>query len=156
MAGTYVGLKEFKPDELIFDEQETKDILTYLFKGYVAESQIQSMQVTDAVRGFAQGLLVEAIDASYALGYVEALFRATANPTAGVKSIIKKFGKKALKHWFKHASGRDLQDIKIYDRVRERLAENFQTPMRMMIDGVSMAGKKYFAMIKYADKTARA
>jgi hypothetical protein len=149
MAATHVGLRQFDSSELIFDEEETKTILKFLFKGAVGESQIDSLQVNDRVRNFAQGLLVEAIDASYAMGFVEALFRASANPTSGAAKVLKSFGKKALKHWFKHATAHDLRDIKIYETVRLRLAINFKSIMLMFISGVAMNNEKIFAVIDY-------
>ncbi len=149
MATTHVGLREFEARELLFDEEESKTILKFLFKGAVSESQIESMQVTDRVRGFAQGLLVEAVDASYAMGYIEALFRASVNPTGGAAKIMKSFGKKAVKHWFKHATAADLRDIKIYESVRLRLAINFKSIMLMFISGIAMKNKKFIVVVDY-------
>jgi hypothetical protein len=149
MASKHVGLREFESHELLFDGEETKTILKFLFKGAVGESQIDSLQVTDRVRGFTQGLLVEAVDASYAMGYVEALFRASANPTAGAAKVLKSFGKKALKHWFKHATADDLRNIKIYESVRLRLAINFKSIMLMFISGIAMKDKKFIVVVDY-------
>ena len=74
--------------------------------------------------------MVEAVDASYAVGYIEAVFRSAANPTKGAIEVIKKFGKKAAKHWFKHASVHDLQNVKVYDFIRDRLAIGFRSKLR--------------------------
>lgn len=81
--GRYVYLREFKKDELIFDEAETVIVLKFIFKN--SHALIDRLIINDRVRGFAQGLLLEAVDASFALGFVEALFHATANPGSGVK-----------------------------------------------------------------------
>jgi len=93
------------------------------------------MRIDDRARAFAQGLLVEAIERSCQLGFVEALFRAGANPTKGATAVLKSFGKRAAKHWFKHATAKDLSDIKIYDMVRDRLAVNFHFHMHALIEG---------------------
>ncbi|MCI0507319.1 MAG: hypothetical protein L0Z73_14580 [Gammaproteobacteria bacterium] len=149
MPGNYVSLKKFNAAELIFDDNETREILKFIFKGYVGDTQTNSMRVTDTVRGFAQGLLVEAIDSSYAIGYIEAIFMASVNPAAGTTKILKKFGKKAVRHWFKHATEKDLLNAKIYEIVRKALARNFATDMLMMISGQAKAGKQNIALIDY-------
>lgn len=119
----YLTLRKFKTEELLFDGEETRDILRFIFKNN--QLLINNLNISERVREFAQGLLLEAIDASYALGYVEALVRACVNPGVGAKKIMTKFGKKALKHWFRHATATDLLNVKIYERVREQLEFNF-------------------------------
>jgi len=145
----YVNLRKFNESELIFDEIETKIILKFFFTS--SRSQITSMTVTKRVREFAQGLLLEAVDASYAMGFVEALFRASANPGAGPLKVIKKFGKKAVKHWFKHATEDDLLDVKIYEIVRQRLEVNFRTVMQMYISGIAMNNLPHTVAFDYTE-----
>ena len=79
----------------------------------------------DRLREFAQALLVEAIDASYAIGYVHGLFRSVKNPVKGALKIMKTFGKEASQHWFKHASVHDLQNAQIYNFVKDEVARRF-------------------------------
>ncbi|MEM5549038.1 hypothetical protein [Pseudoalteromonas fuliginea] len=43
------------------------------------------LNVNDAVREFAQSLLVEAVDSSYAFGFIDSLFRSVTNPRDEVK-----------------------------------------------------------------------
>lgn len=74
--------------------------------------------------------MLEAIDASYVVGYVEAIFRSAANPTKRAVKVFKKFGKKAAKHWFKHVTSHDLQNVEVYDFVRDRLALGFRSRLR--------------------------
>jgi len=133
---THVHLRKFKTEELIFNEEETILILKFIFKN--SHAVVDRTRITDKVREFAQGLLVEAVDASYAMGYVEAIFRSIANPRAGVKNILKKFGKKALKHWFKHATEKDLLEIEIYEIVRQRLEINFGRIMILHSNGIAL------------------
>jgi hypothetical protein len=71
-SGAWIGLREFLPSELLFDERETRDILKFFFP--MNFPAIDATVMTDAIRGFAQGLLIEAIDATAALGWVEVLF----------------------------------------------------------------------------------
>ena len=130
-----IGLRKFTEAELVLDEEETRLVLKFVFKNQ--HGVVDKLRITNRIREFAQGLLVEAVDASYAMGFVEALFRATANPTAGVKTVLKKFGKKAIKHWFEHATAEDLMDIKIYEIVRSRLEYNFGRILVMHANGIA-------------------
>ena len=147
--GNYKQLRQFTSEELILNEKETRIVLKFIFKPTDHEL-IDSLPMSDYLRGFAQGLLLEAIDASYAVGFVKGLFESTANPTKGAIKVIKSFGKKAAKHWFEHASRRDLQDVKIYDFVRNFIAERFRFKLQDFLvqkkldkhTGTSLAYKK--------------
>ena len=149
MGNKYKQLRQFNSEELILNEEETRIVLKFIFKPTDHEL-IDSLPMSDYLRGFAQGLLLEAIDASYAVGYVKGLFRSTANPTKGAISVLKSFGKKAARHWFKHASRRDLRDVKIYDFVRNFIAERFRFKLQDFLaqkeldkhTGASLAYKK--------------
>lgn len=121
-------LKTFSPDELILSKEQTIIVLKFIFKP-ADHSHIDKINMNDSYRGFAQALLVEAIDASYAIGYVEGLFRATTNPTNGAVKIFKAFGTRAAKHWFKHARQSDLMNVKIYDFIRDQLARLFRADL---------------------------
>jgi len=143
----YKKLREFKKDELLLNEEETTIILKFIFES-VDYEYIDKLTINDAVRGFAQGLLLEAIDASYAVGFVEAIFRSTANPTKGAVTIIKSFAKKALKHWFKHATANDLHDVKIYEFIRLELARKFRDSLRLVVASVTVT-KQPSAFLAY-------
>lgn len=57
-----VHLKKFSADELILTESETRTILQFFWPDEPTASRIEeSLIINDRVRGFAQGLLVEAI-----------------------------------------------------------------------------------------------
>nr|MDC2855734.1 hypothetical protein [Ningiella sp. W23] len=90
---SFKQLRKFSKDELLFDEKETRVVLKFIFKP-ADHKLIDSLPINDRLKGFAQGLLVEAIDASYSVGYVKAIFESTANPTKGAMAIIKTFAKK--------------------------------------------------------------
>jgi hypothetical protein len=117
-------LHNFTKEELIFDEEETREILQFFFpadhKQY--HEQIDSMPITDDLRNLAQGMLVAAVDASYAMGWIEATFRAVANPRAGLQKTLLKFARRAARHWFTHLKkNQSLKDAKIYESVRSTL-----------------------------------
>ena len=87
--------------------------------------------MTDQDINFAQGLLVEAIDASYKMGYVHIIFDSFYGKIPGsfssIRDICKSFIKKAAKHWFKHLGRKKLEDAEIYVAVRNQLALNFRS-----------------------------
>ncbi|UPW18322.1 hypothetical protein M0C34_19185 [Agarivorans sp. TSD2052] len=83
------------------------------------------LNVTDKVQGFAQGLLVEAVEAYFAFGLVGSICRGSYTPSPGAKKVLPMFGSAAKKHGFKSAKGKDVADVKIYERLRDRLAHRF-------------------------------
>jgi len=119
---TYKKLRKFTPEELLFDEEETRTVLKFIF-AETHHKDIDSLPMDDRLREFAQALLVEAIDASHAIGYVHGLFISVKNPAKGALKILKTFGKKAKQNWFKHASVHDLQNAKVYNFVLDALAK---------------------------------
>lgn len=143
----YINLRKFKEEELIFDNEETVIILKFIFKN--KHDLIDELKINDRIRGFSQGLLLEAVDASYALGFVAALLGSVFNPGAEVKKTLIKLGRKSLKHWFKHATAKDLMQIKIYDRVREQLEVNFSAPLIMYSNGTALNEVKNSGFVAY-------
>jgi len=121
-------LKRFAASEVLLSQHDAWDVLRFFWPN--TNVKPQNLDTDD--RGFAQALLVEAIDRSYEMGYVEILFRsffgAGVAPSYGaLRKAVKSFVKKAAKHWFKHATAEDLQDPKIYESVRVSLARNFHS-----------------------------
>lgn len=145
----YIYLQKFKENELIFDETETIIILKFTFKNH--HDLVDRLEINNRIREFAQGLLAEAVDASYALGFVHSLFGGVFNPGAGFKKILTKFGRKALKHWFKHAAAKDLMSIKIYEIVRRELERSFTTPLKLFVSGVASAEIRNSGFVNYSD-----
>ena len=137
MSGGFVILRNFSESDLIFDETETRDILKFFFRHL--RPKIDAVTVNMELRNFAQGLLVEAVDATYALGYVKVIWQTSYNPGNGMIKALSKIGRKAAKHWFKHATQTDLLKAKISDVVRDQLARNFASVFPMMLDGIARA-----------------
>lgn len=133
-----VHLRKFRPEDLILSNEDTTVVLQFFWPSEPRHSQIKNqLLITDHVRSFAQGLLVEAIDKSYSYGFIDAIFRAAANPTSGTIKILKRFGRRASSNWFRHTKASDLQNIRIYDRVREGIAYTFTGEMDRHIQGVA-------------------
>lgn len=143
---TLVSLKQFPASQLMFDEDETREILKFFFKADL--ELIKKVSMSDGLRNFAQGLLVEAVDASAKMGLIDAVFRATANPTAGARRVLLKFGKQASRRWFEHATADDLTDIKIYEIVRARLGLSFRSILLLFASGMAM-NKRFTAVVTY-------
>ncbi|SON48541.1 hypothetical protein [Vibrio tapetis] len=131
-------LKKFQT--LIYSESETKEILIFFFP--VERDRIESMVVDDKVREFAQGLLVEAVDASYKIGFIEATWRSTINPRKPIAKVLNELAKGALSHAFDHATTNDLRKIKIYQLVMSAINRNFRSQLAMFLDGIACNNEK--------------
>ncbi len=129
---TYKELRKFDLEDLLFNEEETRIVLKFIFTE-THHKDINSLPMSDRLREFAQALLVEAIDALYAVGYVKGLFESVKNPVKSALKIIKIFGKKASQNWFKHATVNDIQNAQVYDFVLDFLGVNFITRLRDFI-----------------------
>lgn len=129
-------LKEFSGGQVLLTGVEAKSVLVFFFPS--EKAAIESANINPKIRGFAQSLLVEAIDASYAMGFAQALFSATANPSSTAGSVIKCFGKKAVKHWFDSATAKDLSDVKIYESVRRVISRNFKSELNAHLAGIAV------------------
>ena len=125
-------LKSFSSDELLLDEEEARTVLYFIFTD-AEKNLIDRLEMDEKARNYAQGLLVEAIDASYSIGYLEQLFRSAANPTKGAVKLLKSFAKKASRQWFKHASASDLQNVRVYQFVVDHLATQFKSELRILL-----------------------
>lgn len=149
MSTGLVTLRNFSERELLFDDAETKEILIFFFRQ--RRERINTATITAEVRSFSQALLVEAIDATYALGYIEIVWRTAYNPGSGMLKVLAKIGRKAAKDWFKHATQKDLLKAKVSSRVRDQLARSFSSVFAMMLDGVAKATQAQRTHIAYVD-----
>ena len=126
-----MALRTFSGDELILNAEQTKTALLIFWptKG----SDIGSMAVNDSDRSFAQGLMVEAIDASLKMGLVEAIFRSAYKPNATAQAVIKAVVWNIItKSWLSNKK-LDPNTSKIYDAVRATLARNFRTAFELRL-----------------------
>lgn len=125
-----VELRRFSEAELIFDQQETKDILKFFF---VADHPgIDVAEINSELRNLAQGLIVEGVDATYAMSWIELTFRWIAQPGLGMRKALQKLAHRAMRHWFKHLKTQSLHEAEIYERVRDQLSRNFRSPFHII------------------------
>lgn len=122
----------FSDGELIFNELEVRLIFKFFWPELGA--YIDQMQVGIPEKRLAQTVLVVAIDSSYAMGYMAALVNAYAKPHAGVAAAAKKLAQDYMKHWWKHATKKDLTKIQIYENVRLNTARVWRSAIAEMIE----------------------
>src|SRR5690242_17395395 len=96
-----VNLRRFLPGEIYISRHEAWTILKFFWP----QSRLTEQELTPDDINFAQGLLVEAIDASYKMGFAHIMFDAFYGKVPGsltdVRKLVTAFVKKAAKHWFK-------------------------------------------------------
>ncbi len=119
-------LQHFAPGEIVISNDQAQTVLNFFWP-----QKADTVSLTDADVGFAQALLLEAIDDSYSMGYVQILydqfFMRPLPSMEKVREAAKEFAKKAIKHWFKHATQKDLENPKIYESVRARMAAQYRS-----------------------------
>lgn len=130
-------LLHFAEDEIKLTDEELRVLLRFFFEARDIRRLAEQVALVHVHRSFTQALLVEAIDASHAMGFVEDLFMSVATGfRGGPKKITQKFAKKALKEWFDNADLDSLwDDIEIYETVRRRLAINTVSVARGLLNG---------------------
>ena len=129
-----MALKQFNSSEIRLSREEALRVLRYFFGASV---NISPSDLTPQDVAFAQGLLVEAIDASYAMGYVHVVydaFYAKIPANLEIGDLLKDVAKGAAKNWFRHATQKDLMTAEIYDNVRVTVAGNFRSVWKIRMD----------------------
>jgi hypothetical protein len=128
-------LRHFSPSELVLSPEDTVAVLRFFWP----EMDLTSLgAVTDSDRDFAQGLLLEAVDASCTMETTESIFKKfyLKVPTS-FGSILKSAAAIAAKAIENRWSGRcrkiDPAKVRIYESVRKTLARNFVTVMRLRL-----------------------
>jgi hypothetical protein len=124
------ALRQVAPSEVFLSSLGGRQVILFFYPSLAQRTG----QLNLRQRALAQGLLVEALDASYAMGFVDALATAAWNamvkdPTKSwevIRGIAVDFCKKALPHWFRHATAQDLRDPRIYESARVAVARQFR------------------------------
>lgn len=130
------------PDSaLIYNEDETRQILKFFWPDEIAS--INAMQIDNNVRRLAQSALIAAIDGSYALGFVDSLFRALSRPNKGISQLAKRLARAFGRHEWRHAQQQDLESVRIYDVVRNAVAQTLKQRLKLIQDGVAYKRGSY-------------
>ncbi len=126
------SLKSFTPEELVFNKEDAHKILSFFF----GNVQISANLLTNNDIGFAQGLLLEAVDASNKIGVVEAIWRSfnpNASSFASIAKMVIFFVKNSSTTWWRNKNIKNINDLKIYEMVRVTLARNFKSEWAIRI-----------------------
>jgi hypothetical protein len=130
-----VQLRRFAPSELYLTPDDANSVLRFYFE----TKTVPIDQLTQADVAFAQSILLEGIDKSYAMGYIKILFECFFMKIPGTFESIRKlavdFVAKAAKHWFRHATGKDLEQPKIYENIRSMIIGTTRADWIARVDG---------------------
>jgi hypothetical protein len=122
-----IELQHFLRSQVLLTKQQASRILNFFFPN----DSLAVGQISDEDAAFAQALLVEAIDASNEMGYVQILFdkafMKVPNDFSFIRDLAVAFVKRAARNWFRHATQQELADPKIYESVRRVIAVNFRS-----------------------------
>lgn len=140
MGSILISVPDFLDSELIYDDKESRQILKF-FWPHSAE-KINSLSINNDTCRLAQSALVAAIDGSYAMGFIQALGESIVRPGSGIKPLAKKLAQRFIKHWWKHATQRDLEDVKVYESVRISIARNLKSRFEFVVQGISLKSRK--------------
>ncbi|MCM5679572.1 hypothetical protein M8A51_08505 [Schlegelella sp. S2-27] len=124
--------------DLLFDETETRSILGFYWPQYAGK--LGELEINDAVRLFAQQLLIVGVDSSYALGFMEQLMKMYLQPRSGftgLKSMGMKLARRYLQHWWRHATQKDLENPRVAEAVRSTVARNFGTDIGLLVNNAA-------------------
>jgi hypothetical protein len=135
-------------EEIFLDKDEAKAVLHFFWPDHIG--RINGTPDSLGLRIFAQQILILGVDASYSMGYIDATFRSlSGSPPKSIIAILKKLAKKNLRHWYKHATGKDLQNPKIYLSVRNEIARTRRSNLEEFMNGVALKieGKRFYAHI---------
>lgn len=149
MPVTIVNLPPIADSEIVFNEEESAQILNFFWP----TAHIAAKQITLELRRLAQQLLIAAIDSSYAMGFIEAIYSSYAKPFKSLKSLAQRLAKRFMRHHWKHAKAEDLRDVKIYESIRVEIAIRMRTTVEEILNGLAVNGKGRMAPF-YATATS--
>jgi hypothetical protein len=126
-------LRHFAPTEILITKEQAGRILKFFFPNM----PIPPGALMEDDLSYAQALLVEAVDASTEMGYIQVLFDKAFMkvPTdfSLIKEVAKALAKQAAKNLFRHATGEDLSDPKIYETVRKTISWKQRTTWQIRL-----------------------
>ncbi len=122
MGSLLINVPDFADDELVFDAEETKQILCFFWPH---ESQrINALEIGNEGKRLAQTALNAAVEGTYSMNIMNAVLKASFTPgmfTNVGKWTLKLFQKMAKYQW-KYAKPSNLMNAKVYDAVRYKVA----------------------------------
>lgn len=133
MRPTHV--RSFSDDELVLDERQTRAVLGFFYPAM--QVRLKGAVIARELRHLAQAMLVEAVDASLAMSWVEQVCRAAAPQDRNIAEGLLVLDLCGSRGWFRHLKAQNLSDVRIYQAVRERLAASFDAAIRAMLKPIT-------------------
>ncbi|HYH14961.1 MAG TPA: hypothetical protein VD794_07070 [Flavisolibacter sp.] len=121
-------LRKFQDHELILTNEEAQKVLAFFFGESFSNDQLTKEDI-----GFAQALLIEAIETSNKISFIDDFMRKFMwQPPASytyIRDVVKFFIKKSVSYWWKESSIKemDLEKVMIYESVRNTIAQRFRS-----------------------------
>ena len=131
-----MNIPDIPDTNLIYDETESRQILKFFWPDL--SPRIDALAIDNQARRLAQTALIAAIDGSYAMGYIEVLFKGLSRPNKSLPALARKLARNATRHHFKHATQDDLQDVRIYETIRTDIGNALRTRFKLLLDGVAL------------------
>ena len=122
----------FSENEIYLDDMQASKILDFF--GFTTTGTV----ITKIDREFAQALLVEAIDASRSMWYIQTLWDSASKPNSSVESIIKAFAKKSITKWYKSKGASKEAKVAIYNSVKNTIRWKASSIWRMRQNELEM------------------
>lgn len=135
MGSLLISVPDIADTDLIYNESDTRLILKFFWpeeRGF-----IDSASIDNHARRLAQTALIAAIDGSYSQGFIDILMRSLARPSQGLKQLGKRLAQRYSRHWWQHAEQADLEDVRIYDSVRDSVARALKSRLIAIKNGVA-------------------
>lgn len=148
MGSVLFYMPDLSDSELIFDEKETREILTFFFPNRV--SDISNAKVTNDVRRFAQTVLIAAIESTNELSFIEALNKSAANPTQTLRSLGTKLARNFVKTWWKHTRQEDLMKVQIYEFIRRNITVRLGDALEIVLATGKLSRSDYPGFFRVA------
>jgi hypothetical protein len=131
-----IELQRFEETEIVLDQEQTWRVLNFFWSD---QSNIKPGSLTVADRGFAQALLLNAIDASHDVDFLEKVFlkvtkRSVAQNFKFIMDIAFAIGRAAMhKRWVKNHP-ESWEKVNIDEKVRVTLSRNFRSVWRIRLE----------------------
>ncbi len=117
-------LMQFRSNEIVLSSEEARIVLHFIFETPDLHL-INSLSMTDA-RGFAQALLIDAINTSSAMSSIGKFFRSPLETTQGIALILRNLSRVGKKEWFNKPARKNLSNIKIYQFVLDNISADYR------------------------------
>ncbi|HWU76351.1 MAG TPA: hypothetical protein VN043_07590, partial [Rhodanobacter sp.] len=126
----------------IFDSDETREILYFFFPDISLTYLSENTQITDDLKKFALGILIECYSSHDTLWAIQTLFDSSTKPNASMTGILKAFAKFAVKNyahkWIKRSEADKLLGTKEYNVAVGVIRSNFAFAYRsLFVDGIT-------------------